>query len=117
MIFSDVSEIYNGYFSQDKKGKLKDVKGNTQADDVTYNTIMRDKEWLLNFDCPLRFIFSHFALKKGWNNPYVFQVCILTEQKSIFTCSQKVGRELCLCVNQDGGRIEKKDQYPSCDGK
>ena len=63
---SDVSKIHNGYFSQDKKGRLKDTKGDTAADDDTYNTIMRDKEWLLSFACPLRFIFSHSALKEGW---------------------------------------------------
>lgn len=84
---------------------LKDTKGDTQADDTTYNTIMRDKEWLLSFACPLRFIFSHSALKEGWDNPNVFQVCTLIEQKSAFTCRQKVGRGLRLCVNQDGEQI------------
>ena len=106
---SDVSKVHNGYFSQDKKGRLKDTKGDTQADDDTYNTIMRDKEWLLSFDCPLRFIFSHSALREGWDNPNVFQVCTLIEQKSVFTCRQKVGRGLRLCVNQDGERIEDKN--------
>ncbi len=105
----DISQIHNGYFSQDKKGKLKDTKGDTQADDDTYNTIMRDKEWLLSFECPLRFIFSHSALKEGWDNPNVFQVCTLIDQKSTFTCRQKVGRGLRLCVNQDGERIEDKN--------
>lgn len=106
---SDVSKIHNGYFSQDKKGRLKDTKGDTQADDDTYNTIMRDKEWLLSFDCPLRFIFSHSALKEGWDNPNVFQVCTLIDQKSTFTCRQKIGRGLRLCVNQDGERIEDRN--------
>ena len=106
---ADISKVHNGYFSQDKKGKLKDTKGDTQADDDTYNTIMRDKEWLLSFDCPLRFIFSHSALKEGWDNPNVFQVCTLIDQKSVFTCRQKVGRGLRLCVNQDGERIEDKN--------
>lgn len=106
---SDVSKVHNGYFSQDKKGHLKDTKGDTQADDDTYNTIMRDKEWLLSFECPLRFIFSHSALKEGWDNPNVFQVCTLIDQKSVFTCRQKVGRGLRLCVNQDGERIDDKD--------
>lgn len=105
---SDVSKVHNGYFSQDKKGHLKDTKGDSAADDDTYNTIMRDKEWLLSFACPLRFIFSHSALKEGWDNPNVFQVCTLIEQKSTFTCRQKVGRGLRLCVNQDGERIEDK---------
>ena len=106
---ADVSKLHNGYFSQDKKGRLKDTKGDTQADDDTYNTIMRDKEWLLSFDCPLRFIFSHSALKEGWDNPNVFQVCTLIEQKSTFTCRQKVGRGLRLCVNQAGERVEDRD--------
>ena len=106
---SDISKIHNGYFSQDKKGRLKDTKGDTQADDDTYNTIMRDKEWLLSFGCPLRFIFSHSALKEGWDNPNVFQVCTLIDQKSAFTCRQKVGRGLRLCVDQNGERIEDKN--------
>ena len=106
---ADTSSIHNGYFSQDKKGSFKDTKGNTLADYDTYNTIMKDKEWLLSFDCPLRFIFSHSALKEGWDNPNVFQVCTLIEQKSSFTCRQKVGRGLRLCVNQDGERIEDKN--------
>lgn len=101
--------VHDGYFSQDKKGNLKDTRGDTLDDYNTYNTIMRDKEWLLSFDCPLRFIFSHSALKEGWDNPNVFQVCTLIEQKSTFTCRQKVGRGLRLCVNQDGERIEDKD--------
>ncbi len=106
---TDVNKAHNGYFSQDKKGKYKDTKGDTLADDDTYNTIMKDKEWLLSFDCPLRFIFSHSALKEGWDNPNVFQVCTLIDQKSVFTCRQKIGRGLRLCVNQDGERIEDKD--------
>ena len=105
----DVSAIHNGYFSQDKKGKYKDTKGDSLDDYDTYNTIMRDKEWLLSFDCPLRFIFSHSALKEGWDNPNVFQVCTLIDQKSTFTCRQKIGRGLRLCVNQDGERVEDKN--------
>ncbi len=107
--FNDVNKAHDGYFSQDKSGKIKDTKGNTQADDSTYNTIMKNKEWLLSFECPLRFIFSHSALKEGWDNPNVFQVCTLIEQKSVFTCRQKIGRGLRLCVNQDGDRIEDKN--------
>ena len=106
---TDVEKAHNGYFSQDKKGIYKNTKGDTLADDDTYNTIMRDKEWLLSFDCPLRFIFSHSALKEGWDNPNVFQVCTLIEQKSTFTCRQKVGRGLRLCVNQEGERIEDRN--------
>lgn len=106
---TDVQMVHNGYFSQDKKGSFKDTRGDTIADYDTYNTIMKDKEWLLSFDCPLRFIWSHSALKEGWDNPNVFQVCTLIEQKSAFTCRQKVGRGLRLCVNQDGERIEDKN--------
>ena len=106
---ADVTAVHNGYFSQDKKGSFKDTKGDTIADYDTYNTIMKDKEWLLSFDCPLRFIWSHSALKEGWDNPNVFQVCTLIEQKSTFTCRQKVGRGLRLCVNQEGERIEDKN--------
>ncbi len=106
---TDVEKAHNGYFSQDKKGVYKNTKGDTQADDDTYNLIMRDKEMLLSFDCHLRFIFSHSALKEGWDNPNVFQVCTLIEQKSTFTCRQKVGRGLRLCVNQDGERIEDRN--------
>ncbi len=105
----DVNKAHDGYFSQDKKGMYKDTKGDTQADDSTYNTIMKDKEYLLSFECPMRFIFSHSALKEGWDNPNVFQVCTLIDQKSTFTCRQKVGRGLRLCVNQDGERIEDRN--------
>lgn len=106
---TDVEKAHNGYFSQDKKGIYKNTKGDTQADDDTYNTIMRDKEYLLSFECPMRFIFSHSALKEGWDNPNVFQVCTLIEQKSTFTCRQKIGRGLRLCVNQNGERIEDRN--------
>jgi type III restriction enzyme len=102
-------DYHNGYFSQDKKGVFQDTKGDTQKDDDTYNLIMKEKEKLLSFDSPLRFIFSHSALKEGWDNPNVFQVCTLIEQKSSMTARQKVGRGLRLCVNQNGERIEDKD--------
>ena len=105
----NIESIHNGYFSQDKKGKLKNTKGDTADDYDTYATIMKDKEWLLSFDCPLRFIFSHSALKEGWDNPNVFQVCTLIEQRSTFTCRQKVGRGLRLCVDQEGNRIEDRN--------
>ena len=104
-----LATIFDGYFSQDKKGVLKNTRGDTLSDDDTYNTIMRDKEWLLSFECPLRFIFSHSALKEGWDNPNVFQVCTLIEQKSLFTRRQKIGRGLRLCVDQDGNRIEDRE--------
>ncbi|MCL1881202.1 MAG: DEAD/DEAH box helicase family protein [Oscillospiraceae bacterium] len=103
------ADVHDGYFSQDAKGRLKNTKGDSAADYDTYNAIMRDKERLLSFDFPLRFIWSHSALKEGWDNPNVFQVCTLIEQKSTFTARQKVGRGLRLCVNQDGERVEDRD--------
>lgn len=106
---TNVELAHDGYFSQDKKGVYKNTKGDTAADDDTYALIMKDKEKLLSFECPLRFIFSHSALKEGWDNPNVFQVCTLIDQRSVFTCRQKIGRGLRLCVNQDGERVEDKD--------
>jgi type III restriction enzyme len=103
-----VEDYHNGYFSKDKKGVFQDTKGDTQKDDDTYNLIMAEKEKLLSFESPLRFIFSHSALKEGWDNPNVFQVCTLIEHKSSMTARQKVGRGLRLCVNQNGERIEDK---------
>lgn len=105
----DAQHVHDGYFSQDKKGNYKNTRGDTQDDASTYNTIMRDKERLLSFDCPLRFIFSHSALKEGWDNPNVFQVCTLMDQKNSLTARQKVGRGLRLPVNQNGERIEDKN--------
>lgn len=97
-------EIHNGYFSQDKKGRVKDTSGETQADDDTYNLIMKDKETLLDMNNPLRFIFSHTALREGWDNPNVFQICTLNETKSEIKKRQEIGRGLRLAVNQDGVR-------------
>ena len=104
-----IEKIHNGYFSKDKKGNLKNTKGDSSMDDNTYKTIMQDKEYLLSFECPLRFIFSHSALKEGWDNPNVFQVCTLIDQKSKFSARQKIGRGLRLCVNQNGERVEDKN--------
>jgi type III restriction enzyme len=103
------SEVHNGYFAQDKKGKVKDTRGDTTDDISAYENIMKQKEWLLSFDCPLRFIFSHSALKEGWDNPNVFQICTLIDNRTVFTCRQKIGRGLRLCVNQDGDRVEEKE--------
>jgi type III restriction enzyme len=74
--------LHNGYFAQDKKGTLKDTRGDTQADDDAYTLIMKEKERLLSLDEPLRFIFSHSALREGWDNPNVFQICTLNETHS-----------------------------------
>jgi len=99
-----IKDIHNGYFSQDKKGKVKDTSGETQADDDTYSLIMRDKEKLLGIDNPLRFIFSHSALREGWDNPNVFQICTLNETKSDVKKRQEIGRGLRLAVDQSGQR-------------
>lgn len=104
-----VEEVHNGYFSQDNKGRLKDTGGETQADDDTYKLIMQDKEKLLDINTPLRFIFSHSALREGWDNPNVFQICTLNETKSEIKKRQEIGRGLRLCVNQDGQRIHDRN--------
>lgn len=98
------ADVHNGYFSTDKKGILKDTSGTTSADDDSYNLIMKDKERLLSFDTKLRFIFSHSALREGWDNPNVFQICTLNETRSEVKKRQEIGRGLRLCVNQDGER-------------
>jgi len=100
-----VEKVHNGYFSQDKKGVLKDTQGNTKVDDDTYSLIMKDKERLLSMEEPLRFIFSHSALREGWDNPNVFQICTLNESRSEMKKRQEIGRGLRLPVNQDGQRI------------
>lgn len=100
-----IKSLHNGYFAQDKKGILKDTKGDTQADDDVYNLIMKEKERLLSTDEPLRFIFSHSALREGWDNPNVFQICTLNETQSAMKKRQEIGRGLRLPVNQDGVRV------------
>jgi type III restriction enzyme len=100
-----IGKLHNGYFAQDKKGALKDTRGDTQADDDVYDLIMKDKERLLSQDEPLRFIFSHSALREGWDNPNVFQICTLNETKSAMKKRQEIGRGLRLPVNQDGVRV------------
>lgn len=101
---TEAENVHNGYFSIDKKGALKDTNGATAADDDSYSLIMKDKERLLSFDTKLRFIFSHSALREGWDNPNVFQICTLNESKSEVKKRQEIGRGLRLCVNQDGER-------------
>lgn len=100
-----VEDLHDGYFSQDTKGRVKDTGGETQADNDTYKLIMQDKERLLDINTPLRFIFSHSALREGWDNPNVFQICTLNETKSEIKKRQEIGRGLRLSVNQDGQRI------------
>lgn len=104
-IDNEAEAVHNGYFAQDNKGKLKDTNGNSLADEDIYSLIMKDKERLLSFESKLKFIFSHSALKEGWDNPNVFQICTLNETKSEMKKRQEIGRGLRLAVNQDGKRV------------
>ena len=98
-----VEKVHNGYFSA-YKGIPKDTRGDTAADDDAYALIMQDKERLLSPDEPLRFIFSHSALREGWDNPNVFQICTLNETKSDIKKRQEIGRGLRLPVLESGER-------------
>jgi type III restriction enzyme len=100
-----IDQIHGGYFSIDKKGRLKDTTGKSKADESTYEKIMKNKERLLSLEEPLRFIFSHSALREGWDNPNVFQICTLNETKSTIKKRQEIGRGLRLCVNNRGERV------------
>ena len=105
-----VEQVHNGYFSIDKKGKVtnSDVKrGSDISDDISaYDLILKDKERLLSFDEPTRFIFSHSALREGWDNPNVFQICTLRHANSATAKRQEVGRGLRICVDQHGNRMD-----------
>ena len=100
-------KLHNGYFASDKKGVWKDSsEGRSTADDEgAYELIMRNKEQLLSMDEPLRFIFSHSALREGWDNPNVFQICTLNETRSAMKKRQEIGRGLRLPVDQSGMRV------------
>lgn len=107
------SSTHAGYFSVDKKGKMIDPKVSkkeTSSDDIdAYDLIMKNKELLLDRNpkkSPVRFIFSHSALREGWDNPNVFQICTLKQSSSEVRKRQEVGRGLRLCVNQDGERMD-----------
>lgn len=104
----DVHATHKGYFSIDKKGRSIDSavkRGSEESDDESaYDLILKDKERLLSFEEPTRFIFSHSALREGWDNPNVFQICTLKHSDSETGKRQEVGRGLRLCVNQDGDR-------------
>lgn len=114
-VCSDVSAVHKGYFSIDKKtGRSIDSqlkRGSEFSDDISaYDLILKNKERLLSFDEPTRFIFSHSALREGWDNPNVFQICTLKHSDSQTAKRQEVGRGLRLCVNADGNRMD----YESC---
>ena len=108
---SDVSKVHKGYFSIDKKtGRSIDSqvkRGSEFSDDISaYDLILKNKERLLSFEEPTRFIFSHSALREGWDNPNVFQICTLKHSDSNTAKRQEVGRGLRLCVNQAGTRMD-----------
>lgn len=105
------NEVHDGYFAKDKSGNWKDSRdnkgegGKTKEDDVAYNLIMKEKERLLDMNTPLRFIFSHSALREGWDNPNVFNICTLNETTSEMKKRQEIGRGLRLPVNDRGERV------------
>lgn len=108
---SDVSTIHKGYFSIDKRTghsiDSKTKRGSEFSDDISaYDLILKNKERLLSFEEPTRFIFSHSALREGWDNPNVFQICTLKHSDSNTAKRQEVGRGLRLCVNQSGNRMD-----------
>lgn len=121
-----VSEVHDGYFAQDKATKnrparYRDTKGDTVKDETAYDAIMDDKEGLLTKYIPgksktntkaakLRFIFSHSALKEGWDNPNVFQILTIATPKNDLTRRQKIGRGLRIPVNQEGKRVYNENQ-------
>lgn len=108
----DIHNTHKGYFSIDKKGYAVDSeikRGSDISDDISaYDLILKNKERLLSFDEQTRFIFSHSALREGWDNPNIFQICMLKHSDSITAKRQEVGRGLRLCVNQDGFRMDEQ---------
>ena len=113
-------KVHNGYFSIDKKAskglsedeliyidsKIDDKKAGTSSDEDAYELIMRDKERLLSLEEPVRFIFSHSALREGWDNPNIFQICTLKKSNSEISKRQEIGRGLRICVNNSGDRMD-----------
>lgn len=116
LVTHPVAKLHDGYFSGDKKGKgtqaktiwVDSTERGSAKDDSTYELIMRDKERLLDMTEPLQFIFSHSALREGWDNPNVFQICTLNESQNAMKKRQELGRGLRLCVNQNGQRVMDK---------
>jgi type III restriction enzyme len=107
----ETSKIHAGYFSIDKKGHqidplINDKKEYLSFDEDAYDLIMKDKERLLSLNEPVRFIFSHSALREGWDNPNIFQICTLKHSKSEISKRQEIGRGLRICVNNDGDRMD-----------
>ena len=110
---SAAEDVHDGYFSIDRKGGWTDTAENNQANrdsaERAYNLIMREKEKLLSVETPLKFIFSHSALREGWDNPNVFQICALRDIRTEQERRQTIGRGLRLCVNQEGKRLRGFD--------
>jgi len=107
----ETEKIHAGYFSIDKKGQevdpsINDKKEYLSFDEDAYDLIMKDKERLLSFEEPVRFIFSHSALREGWDNPNIFQICTLKHSNSDISKRQEIGRGLRICVNNDGERMD-----------
>lgn len=107
----DTGKIHAGYFSIDKKGhevdpSINDKKEYLSFDEDAYDLIMKDKERLLSLEEPVRFIFSHSALREGWDNPNIFQICTLKHSNSEISKRQEIGRGLRICVNNDGDRMD-----------
>ena len=110
---SEIAKAHEGYFSIDKKGRFIDSKeskdgGASDEDITTYDLILKRKDLLLDFALPVRFIFSHSALREGWDNPNVFQICTLKHSDNNISRRQEVGRGMRLCVNEDGARQDKE---------
>ncbi|WP_282073955.1 DEAD/DEAH box helicase family protein [Polaribacter atrinae] len=103
-----VEKVHAGYFSIDKKGKAIDSKegGSGEKDISAYDLIMKNKERLLSLDEPVRFIFSHSALREGWDNPNIFQICTLKHSQSTISKRQEIGRGLRICVDKEGNRMD-----------
>ena len=101
----DAEAVHGGYFARDRKGGARDTRGRSAADGRAYELIMRDKTGLLDPDEPLRFVFSHSALREGWDNPNVFVVCALNEARGTTRRRQELGRGLRLPVDASGRRV------------
>ena len=112
LIRFSASEVHNGYFSIDKKGHAVNstiARGEDTSNDISaYDLILKNKERLLSFEEPTRFIFSHSALREGWDNPNVFQICTLRHANSNTAKRQEVGRGLRICVDQQGVRMDQE---------
>lgn len=121
----NATKVHNGYFAQRRAKGAKDAaaveefdtsleetrksREEKEAERAAFKLIMRDKERLLSFDEPVSFLFAHSALREGWDNPNVFQICTLNQSTSTMRKRQEIGRGLRLCVNQEGARVTDED--------